>query len=126
MLRFWRRHRAEPVMAELASGFWASEAVALQRSILMCLTATERRAGGLDGRVQFSAGAEGRVVVLWQNRIVGFVPPDHVESLHAQLGEASPGALVASGRIREYDGAWRIWVGPEWGGGPGGQAGPAE
>lgn len=128
MLRFWQRRRAEPVTAELAHGFWASEALALQRSILMCLTAFEKRNGGVDARVQFTAGAEGRVVVLWQNRIVGFVPPDHVESLHAQLGEAAPGVLVAPGRIREYKDAWRVWIGPEWDGGrdDGGDAGGPE
>ncbi|MPV51324.1 MULTISPECIES: hypothetical protein [unclassified Pseudactinotalea] len=125
MLRFWRRHRAEPMAAELAQGFWASDAVGLQRAILSLLSAVDRRRGGLSGRVEFTAGAEGRVVVVWGNRIVGFVPPAHAGSLHAQLGEADPAALVADASIRRYEENWRVWVGPEWGGG-GGEGGPEE
>ena len=107
------RRTPPPVPADLPEGFWCAEALALGRSL-----DTARRSAGAPGetgaQLVLEDGAEGRVVVLWHNAIVGFVPAEHAVALGAQLAAARPARLTAPGRVLQHDGLWRVWVGPPW------------
>lgn len=111
-MRILRRRRSEPVAAELASGFWLTEAPAMQGAIR----------GALQGRASsrsvveltFEHGLEGRVIGICRNTIVGFVPESHRGVLSQQIDEAAPRALLIHARLHTHDDEWRIWAGPPW------------
>lgn len=108
-MRIFRR--PDPRIAQIDVGFWCAEAAALQRAITQALG----RVGDRDevgAQLEFSAGTEGRVVVAWRRRIVGFVPADPADRLRPQLRAAAPAVLMAEGRVVHRDGLWRVWVGP--------------
>lgn len=107
----WWRRRVESCPAEVGTGFVATEAPALQATIRSAFELGEG-GGPLAVELGFALGAAGRVVVVWRNRNVGFVPPDHLPDLRRQLGAAGGARLVAPGVVY-HDGTWlRVWVGP--------------
>lgn len=109
-LLWWRRRRASRP-AEVGAGFVATEAPALQATIRSAFELGEG-GGPLTVELGFASGAAGRVVVVWRNRNVGFVPPDHLDDMRRQLGAAGSAPLVAPGVVY-HDGTWlRVWVGP--------------
>lgn len=106
------RHHAEPVTADVGTGFVATEAPALQTAIKSALRAGETKGHALPAELSFSAGAAERVVVSWRNRYVGFVPATHLASMRGQVVAAGHAPLVAAGEVY-WDGQWwRVWVGP--------------
>lgn len=105
----WRRRAQVP--ADVGAGFWVAEARALQRAIAFALTAAERAAATAPATLQLAPGLEDRVVVLWRNHIVGFVPPAQTGPLRAQLAAAEGVDLVVAGHVIRHDGLWRIWAG---------------
>lgn len=108
MLPFGRRPR---VQAVVGGGFVAAEAPALQTSLVAALTTHERTAGhpvAVELLVEHGRGA--RLVLSARNVVVGFVPPDEVDLLAAQLPEGRA-QLVTSGVLYRVDGLWRLWVG---------------
>jgi len=107
------RRRRPPVPADVPEGFWCAEALALKRSIDSARRFA-RAPGETRARLTLDDGAEGRVVVLWENVVVGFVPAAHTPGLRPQLRAARPASLVADGRVLEHAGLWRVWVGPPW------------
>ncbi|WP_413452596.1 hypothetical protein AA0Y32_09965 [Georgenia phoenicis] len=110
-MRLFDRWRSTEVPADVGPGFWVAEAGALQRAIVTALGADARGRPEVRARLELSAGAEGRVVVVWRNVIVGFVPPDHAAPLRRQLEAAGRATLVAAGSVVRADGQWRIWLG---------------
>lgn len=110
-MRLFDRWRSAEVPADVGAGFWVAEAAAMQRAIVTALAGAERSGSAVRARVEFSPGAEGRVVVAWRNVIVGFVPPDRAAPLRDQLEAAGKGTLVAPGSVVEVGGQRRIWVG---------------
>ncbi|MBD8063329.1 hypothetical protein [Oceanitalea stevensii] len=111
-MRLFDRWRSAEVPADVGAGFWAAEAAAMQRAIVTALAGAERaRSGAVPARLELSPGAEGRVVVVWRNVIVGFVPPDRAAPLRDQLAAAGKGTLVAPGSVVELGGQRRMWVG---------------
>ncbi|TNC17457.1 hypothetical protein FHE66_10325 [Georgenia sp. 311] len=107
------RRTPPPVPADVPEGFWCAEARALQRSVAEARR-TSRAPGETRAELLLQDGAEGRVVVLWHNVIVGFVPAEHAPELRGQLAAARPASLSAVGHLLEHEGLWRIWVGPRW------------
>ncbi len=97
--------------ADVGSGFWAAEAQSMQQILRSTALSGERRLAVVSARLRFTAGLEGRVVILWRNTIAGFVPGDRAAALRRQLTEAGEAQLVADGEVREHSGLWRIWVG---------------
>lgn len=89
----------------------------MQQMIAGTRSSGERRLAVVPARLRFTAGIEGRVVVLWRNTIVGFVPEDRAGDLRRQLTEAGAAHLVADGEVRGHSGLWRVWVG-SWPDGP--------
>lgn len=113
-----RRARAQEP-AEVAAGFHATEARALQVSLVGVLAAAER-ATGADVPVELllEPGRDGRVVVVCRNVVVGFVPADRAAPLADQRQRAGRRArLVAPGLLHRDGDVWRVWVGPVPGGG---------
>lgn len=105
----WRRRRASRP-AEVGDGFVATEAPALQATIRSAFELGEG-GGPMSVELAFAPGAAGRVVVVWRNRNVGFVPPDHLDDMRRQLEAAGNARLVAPGLVY-HDGTWlRVWVG---------------
>ncbi|QAY70507.1 hypothetical protein [Xylanimonas protaetiae] len=100
------------VVAELRDGFVATEAPALQVSIRAALQPGERGSEPVSADLRFAPGADGRVVVLWRNRHVGFVPPSHREVLAAQVAAAGKATVQAEGCVYRDGGVRRVWVGP--------------
>jgi hypothetical protein len=107
--------RTAHVVAEVAAGFHATEALALQTALLGVLAAAERATGRpVPVELTVDAGRGDGLVVLCRNRLVGFVPEEHAPPLRAQRERAGrrtrlvlPGLLVRDGAT------WRVWVGPE-------------
>ena len=97
--------------ADIGDGFWVAEAVAMQRSIEAALDPWERAAGPLPVQLDLESGPDGRVIVVWRNRIVGFAPPDQVATLGAQLAAART-ALTVRGDLHRLGSVWRLWAGP--------------
>ncbi len=105
------RRRPE-VPAHVEDGFSAAEAPAMQRSILEALGLGDRPAPAVvPARLRVEGGADGRLVLVWRNVIVGFVPPGATAPLAAQLAAAGDATLVAPGAVHHVDGTWRVWVG---------------
>lgn len=107
---FFDRWRAPEVTVALDEGFWVAETVAMQRAIVPPIIPDD--GSGIPAHLEFTAGAEGRVVVQWRNRFVGFVPPSHEEMIGRQLAVAGKIRLVADGEVRRHGDLWRIWAGP--------------
>ena len=95
------------------TGFHAAEAPAMQRSVLEALGLGARPAPPVvPARLHVERGADARLVLVWRNVIVGFVPPDATGPLTAALDEAGDATLVVDGAVHHVDGTWRVWVGP--------------
>lgn len=107
---FFDRWRAPQVTVALDEGFWVAETAAMQRAIVPLTMPDD--GSGIPAQLEFTAGAEGRVVVQWRNRFVGFVPPSHEEMIGRQLAVAGKIRLVADGEVRRHGDLWRIWAGP--------------
>ena len=97
--------------ADLAAGFWAAEAVAMQRSIEAALAPWERADGPFPVELALEAGPDGRVLVVWRNRIVGFAPDAAAPALLDRLAEG-PVALTVRGDLFRHGSVRRLWVGP--------------
>jgi hypothetical protein len=112
---FTRRGR---VTADVGDGFVAGEAAALQTGLSAAQTSAERGTSA-PVRVELTFETEGgeHVVLVCRNHTVGFVPPSHEESVHAQLAAAGRAHLVTSGQIYRVADRWRLWVGPPLAGG---------
>ncbi|MCM3659731.1 hypothetical protein M3148_01795 [Georgenia satyanarayanai] len=110
-MRLFDRWRSAEVPADVGTGFWVAEAAAMQRAIITALAGAECSRSAVPARVELSPGAEGRVVVVWRNVIVGFVPPDHAAPLRGQLAAAGKATLVAPGLVVAAGGQRRVWVG---------------
>lgn len=104
------RHAEVP--AEVGDGFVAGEAVALQTSFQAALTGRERSAREpVLAELQLEGGKGGRVVLIWRNVVVGFVPPAHEVDLRGQLHRAGKDRLVCPGQVYRDGDLWRVWVG---------------
>lgn len=104
--------RPPDIPADVGGGFWVSETRALQRALVGVLTGAERaERRTTTTQLEFSPGAEGNVVVLWRNAIVGFVPPARTEPLRRQLRDIGKATLVSDGHALDDGNLWRIWVG---------------
>lgn len=115
MVLFGRRPE---VTAEVAPGFHAAEAPAMQRSILAALGLGENpHPVDVPARLRVDRGADDRLVLVWHNVIVGFVPADAAGQLAAALASAGGAAVVVRGVVHRTDRTWRVWVGdvPEGG-----------
>lgn len=98
--------------ADVVLGFFAAEAVALQRSIVASLGLGPRpRPTAVPVRLRVERGSGDRLVLVSQNVIVGFVPADDAPLLARQLVAVGPAHLVAPGVVVHVDGTWRVWVG---------------
>lgn len=105
------RRRPE-VAADVPVGFCAAEAPAMQRSILAALGLGDRPAAAVvPARLHVEHGADERLVLVWRNVIVGFVPADASPPLRAALEAAGGASLVVRGAVHRADGTWRVWVG---------------
>ncbi|WP_324649949.1 hypothetical protein [Georgenia sp. H159] len=113
-MSIFRRRRTPELAADLGSGFWVTEAPAMQHAILGALTRAESARAVVPVELTFDAGAEGRVVALWRNLIVGFVPDDVAPTVRQQLADAGEARLVTSGLALPEGREWRIWAGPPW------------
>ena len=105
-------HHAPPVSADVAGGFVATEAPAMQQSIRSALRPGEGKGGSVVIEAQFVTGAAERVVIEWRNRYVGFVPTSHLAELRGQLAAAGKAVLWAPGLVYHDGKYWRVWVGP--------------
>ncbi|ADG75140.1 conserved hypothetical protein [Cellulomonas flavigena DSM 20109] len=105
--------RRRPEVHVDVTGFHAAEAPAMQRSVLEALGLGARPAPTVvPARLQVERGADTRLVLVWRNVIVGFVPPDAAAPLVAALEGAAGATLVVDGAVHHVDGTWRVWVGP--------------
>jgi hypothetical protein len=113
-VHLFRRHR--PVVAApaalTADGFAAADAPAFQRSFVAALDAGER-AGRRDvpGVLQVGRGAGDRLVVIWRNLVVGFVPADRTAPFEALLPAGPRAGVELRGGVHHADGLWHVWVG---------------
>ena len=106
-MRLFGRH-AE-VSAEVGDGFVAGEAVALQTSFQAALSGRERSAREpVPAELQLDGGKGGRVVLIWRNVVVGFVPPSHEQSLLAQVAAAGRAHLLDREAVRHVQQRWRF------------------
>ena len=106
------RFRARrPAPADLTVGFWVAEAVAMQRSIEAALAPWERADGPFPVDLSFEAGPDGRVLVVWRNRIVGFAPDAAAPALLDRLADG-PAALGVRGELYRHGSVRRLWAGP--------------
>jgi hypothetical protein len=104
-------HHLPPVPADVGEGFVATEAPAMQQSILSAMRAGEGKGDPIAADLEFASGAAQRVVVGWRNRYVGFVPTSHLASMRGQLVAAGKAVLTAPGEVY-FDGKfYRVWVG---------------
>ena len=107
---FGRRRPAPP--AEVGEGFWVTEAPALQQGIRSALTAGETARQTAPAELHIEQGREERLVVLWRNFIVGFVPESQLPALRRQLADHP--RLTIRGAAHLHGREWRIWAGPPW------------
>lgn len=106
--------RTTHVDAEVAAGFHAAEAPALQTALLGVLAAAERATGRpVPVELTVDAGRGDGLVLLCRNRLVGFVPEEHAPPLRAQRERAGRRAhLVLPGLLVLDAATWRVWAGP--------------
>lgn len=105
--------RRPHVAGVVGDGFIAAEAPALQTSLIAALTVHERAAlHPVAVELRVDRGRGSRLVLSARNVLVGFVPPDEVPLLAAQL-PSGRALLVVPGVVYHQDGLWRLWVGPE-------------
>lgn len=112
-MRLFDSRRRAPVQADVGPGFWLIEPLAVQRTIEGAMTMSERRRAEASAQLLFAPGAEGRVVVHWRSRIIGFVPAAHAGRLLAQLVDAPKKQATGSGLVVRHEDLWRVWAGPE-------------
>jgi hypothetical protein len=106
------------VAADVGAGFVATEAPALQQAFRSALRLGDPADGPVEAEFALQAGAAERVVVVWRNAYVGFVPTSHLASLRGQLVAAGRARLVAPGQVYRDGALWRAWLGPVPDGGP--------
>ncbi|GIG41883.1 hypothetical protein [Cellulomonas phragmiteti] len=105
------RRRPE-VPADVAVGFHAAEAPAMQRSILAALGLGDNPADAVvPARLRVERGADDRLVLVWRNVIVGFVPAEATAALATALTAAGGATLVVPGVAHRTGRTWRLWVG---------------
>lgn len=105
-------HRRPRVPAELAQGFHATEALALQTAVCNALTATERGvARPVPVDLVIDAGRGTRLVVVCRNLVVGFVPEAIAVPLAEQRRAVDRALLVTRGWLFRDQDLWRVWVG---------------
>ncbi|MFC4613600.1 hypothetical protein GXP71_00130 [Cellulomonas sp. H30R-01] len=105
--------RRPHVTGVVGDGFVAAEAPALQTSLVAALTMHERAAERpVTVELRVDRGRGTRLVLSARNVVIGFVPPDEVPLLAAQL-PSGRALLVVPGVVYHQDGLWRLWVGPE-------------
>ncbi|WP_129338237.1 hypothetical protein [Cellulomonas endophytica] len=93
--------------------FGLGEAAALQTALVGVLRAAERAARApVAADLALEAGAGARVVAVWRNVVVGFVPPDHAPALHDRLAGAAGTRLVVAGWVHRDGDLWRVRAGP--------------
>ncbi len=84
----------------------------MQRSILAALGLGDRPAATrVPARLVVDRGADDRLVLVWRNVIVGFVPADAAPPLADALAAAGDATVVVPGVAHRVDGTWRVWVG---------------
>lgn len=109
MSLFRRRPEVELTPAE---GFHATDAPALQRSILAALGMGESpRAAVVPARMRVERGADDRLVLVWNNVIVGFVPPSATAAIAAEVARAGDALVVVRTVVHRPARDWRVWVG---------------
>lgn len=106
------RRRRRPVELELATGFWVSEATALQKTIASVPGMSPSRTEPLGVQLALEPGRDDRVVIFAHNRLVGFAPPDVVPGLLESLRAVTAGRLTTLGQVRRHGTIWRVWAGP--------------
>lgn len=106
--------RTARVGAEVAVGFHAAEARALQTALLGVLAAAERATGRpVPVDLTVDAGRGDGLVVLCRNQLVGFVPEEHAPPLRVQRERAGRRTRLVLPGLLVLDGAtWRVWAGP--------------
>lgn len=105
--------RRRPEVHVDVTGFHASEAPAMQRSVLEALGLGARPAPAVvPARLRVERGTDARLVLVWRNLIVGFVPSDAAAPLAEALAGADGATVVVDGVVHHVDGTWRVWVGP--------------
>ncbi|SFB22699.1 hypothetical protein [Cellulomonas marina] len=112
-MAFFRRR--DRVRADLVEGFAVTEAVALQTALVGALRPAERASGAaVPAELVLEAGLDGRVVVVWRNAVVGFVPPARERELAVRVAGAGRALLTVAGAVHRDgpSGPWRVWAGP--------------
>ena len=110
-MRIFGRRPPAPLV-EIGEGFWVTEAPALQQGIRSALTAVETARQTAPAELSVERGRDERLVVLWRNFIVGFVPEAHLPPLREQLADHSRVTIRGSAHLHGDE--WRIWAGPTW------------
>jgi hypothetical protein len=113
-VHLFRRHRpvVDAPAAVAADGFTAADAPAFQRSFVAALHAGERAdRRDVPGVLQIGRGAGDRLVVIWRNLVVGFVPPDRTAPFEALLPAGPRAGVELAGVVHHADGLWHVWVG---------------
>lgn len=83
----------------------------MQRPIEAALAPWERADGPFPVELDLEAGPDGRVLVIWRNRIVGFAPDAAAPALLAQLA-AGATVLTVRGDLYRHEAVRRLWIGP--------------
>lgn len=106
--------RSPRVDAEVAAGFHAAEARALQTALLGVLAAAERATGRpVPVDLTVDPGRGDGLVLHCRNQLVGFVPAEHAPPLRDQRARAGSRARLVVPGLLVLDGTtWRVWVGP--------------
>ena len=105
--------RRPKVSADVGAGFIALESTAHQ-SAIESSAGSGKQTQQVAAEFVIHAETSGAVVLAWNNRNVGFAPPEQHESLRAQATMAAAGRarLVVSGEVFREAGTWRVWAGP--------------
>jgi hypothetical protein len=107
--------RTARVVGDVAVGFHAAEARALQTALVGVLAAAERATGRpVPVDLGVDAGRGDALVLVARNHVVGFVPEEHAPPLRDQRAAAGRRARLVVPGLLVLDGpTWRVWVGPE-------------
>ncbi|MGY4645316.1 hypothetical protein [Cellulomonas sp. URHB0016] len=107
------RPRADPPLEiRVAEGFLAAEAPALQRSFVAALHPRERHDhADVPDLLEIGRGAGDRLVVIWRNLVVGFVPAERAPQIEAALPAGPRAGVTVRGVVHQAHGLWRVWVG---------------